>query len=726
MGKIHFSVDSALLRELGERLVGKPHIALAELVKNSYDADATRVVIRFDDNKIEVADNGHGMNFREFKHFWMRIGTPHKQSERLSRRFKRPVTGSKGVGRLAVQFLGKKLEIRTVSATKHDSELAAVVNWDEAVNAGELTSAVAEYSEGTRVSSFPSDKEHGTRITIKSLNQEWTEREFRDLAREIWWLQPPFRRNPQLTTDDQKTFRVVLKSPNEAEVAKFNEQMRASLDIWHARITGKLEQPRERAQRKRTGAATLVLEFADGRTVPMDYSVPDCVLHSAEFEIRIFHLQQRQPHGIRVEEARDYLKQFGGVHVYDAGFHLPYYGPSSDWLHIEIDHSHRLSKSQLLPEELQVAEGLNYLPTQARIYGVVHVDTSRERELARGEGDYLKIQVTRDRLVENQALENLRYLVRWALDFYAMQEAKNALERLEAVRDVEPVTAKFARVEDVLEKHRPEMPADLYSTLRHQVQEAVSASETESEVLARRSGLLGALATAGIAALAYEHEVRKQFKLLDDIADGLRQITPGDSAVQQTVRDYAHRLDEWLERARATRRLFSHLIDEENRERRERFKARRVIEEIRDQVRVLTRGIAITTTDVNEQLRLPKASLSEWAAIFQNVFLNAANALLDSKVKAVAVSSRSGGKKRSILVQDTGTGVDLNTADDLFKPFVRKLKISPERRALGVGGTGLGLTIVRMIANNVHCNVGFVEPDSGFRTAFELSWSEQE
>ncbi|MEI6128403.1 MAG: hypothetical protein WCQ99_17805, partial [Pseudomonadota bacterium] len=36
-----FSVDSMLLRELGERLVGRPHIALAELVKNSYDADAT-------------------------------------------------------------------------------------------------------------------------------------------------------------------------------------------------------------------------------------------------------------------------------------------------------------------------------------------------------------------------------------------------------------------------------------------------------------------------------------------------------------------------------------------------------------------------------------------------------------------------------------------------------------------------------------------------------------
>lgn len=38
---VNFQADSALLRELGERLVGQPHIALAELIKNAYDADAT-------------------------------------------------------------------------------------------------------------------------------------------------------------------------------------------------------------------------------------------------------------------------------------------------------------------------------------------------------------------------------------------------------------------------------------------------------------------------------------------------------------------------------------------------------------------------------------------------------------------------------------------------------------------------------------------------------------
>ena len=85
MPRVNFTVDSALLRELGERLVGKPHIALAELVKNGYDADASTVTIEFalEDDCITVRDDGHGMTFDEFRDFWMRVGTTHKSEKRL-------------------------------------------------------------------------------------------------------------------------------------------------------------------------------------------------------------------------------------------------------------------------------------------------------------------------------------------------------------------------------------------------------------------------------------------------------------------------------------------------------------------------------------------------------------------------------------------------------------------------------------------------------------------
>ena len=189
MPKLNFTIDSSLLRELGERLVGKPHIALAELIKNSYDADATQVTITLspDEDFIEICDDGHGMSFETFKDFWMRIGTTHKK-ERRSKNFCRQMTGSKGVGRLAVQFLAHKLTIRTVSNHYGHDWLEAQVDWNEAANAGELTQATVEYS----LNPSPPPFAHGTSIVLNKLKDSWEFDSIHKLASEVWWLQPPF------------------------------------------------------------------------------------------------------------------------------------------------------------------------------------------------------------------------------------------------------------------------------------------------------------------------------------------------------------------------------------------------------------------------------------------------------------------------------------------------------------------------------------------------------
>jgi HSP90 family molecular chaperone len=171
--KLKFTVDAALLRELGERLVGKAHIALAELVKNSYDADATEVIIRFAKDKIEIIDNGQGMNFAEFQNYWMRIGSPHKQEKTYSRKFKRPVTGSKGVGRLSVQFLASEMSLITSSDRLNELELSVDVDWRKAISAGDLTQAEAICLQRLREQAYPGGKPHGTKITLTSLQRSY-------------------------------------------------------------------------------------------------------------------------------------------------------------------------------------------------------------------------------------------------------------------------------------------------------------------------------------------------------------------------------------------------------------------------------------------------------------------------------------------------------------------------------------------------------------------------
>lgn len=716
MPYLNFTVDSALLQELGERLVGKPHIALAELVKNSYDADAHDVVIELDPGKdhIAVIDDGHGMTFEEFRDFWMRVGTVHKREKRVSKHLQRRMTGSKGVGRLAVQFLASELKVVTVSREKKGKWLKARVNWNEAVQAGDLIDARVFYSEPTSPPPF----EHGTSIILSGLKHEWTEEEIQGLAEEIWWLQPPFRSKSSLAPQDR--FEIEFQSPQRELEEVFEKQIQAIMSIWTARFVGKNE----------GGQVTILLEFSGEPPQKYTYQIADLPhnggqfdkernLNDGNFEARIFKLMYRQPHGIKVDDARKYFWKYGGVHVYDGGFRLPFYGtPDNDWVKIEYEHSHRRFVSDLLPKEFQAryaeTERLRYLPTLGRVFAVVNVDTSREPNL--------DIMITRDRLADSAAFDDLVGMVRYAFHVYAFEEARRQFERKQKEADVEPTSLKFERVEQVLDHYESQIPEHVYQDLREGIQEATAAATTQQDFLLEQMELLGPLATAGISALAYQHELRKQFVLIQDIIEEIENISAVSPELRQSLNSLAQDLSSWLERAQATNALFDYLADAENTKVKHHLRAVSVLEEVKRQTRFLARGIEVDLSEVDEDLWLPKASFAEWSAIFQNVFTNAFTAMLDSERRLLKASSQTKDGLRQVLIQDTGVGVDLEEAEKLFEPFERRLDLSPSRQALGYGGTGLGLTIVRLLANRIGCKVKFVEPNEGFSTAFSIEW----
>ena len=102
---LKFSVDTHIFRELGELLVGRDSTALLELIKNSYDADATQVVVTAvdlgvpDRGSIVIADNGCGMDQSRFENGFLRIASRYKEEgTRRSDYFQRRYTGSKGIG----------------------------------------------------------------------------------------------------------------------------------------------------------------------------------------------------------------------------------------------------------------------------------------------------------------------------------------------------------------------------------------------------------------------------------------------------------------------------------------------------------------------------------------------------------------------------------------------------------------------------------------------------
>jgi hypothetical protein len=119
--KAGFVVDTQLFRELGELLVGSDATALLELVKNSYDADATVVTVhgqRLSSKKqglILVFDDGNGMTLRQFRQGFLRLaGRSKTTGDRRSSRYGRRYTGEKGVGRLATHKLAQLIEVEAV------------------------------------------------------------------------------------------------------------------------------------------------------------------------------------------------------------------------------------------------------------------------------------------------------------------------------------------------------------------------------------------------------------------------------------------------------------------------------------------------------------------------------------------------------------------------------------------------------------------------------------
>lgn len=82
--KVAFKPRARSLKLLGDQLIGTPQLAIFELVKNSYDADADRVEIEIHNStdhllgQISVTDfGGEGMSLDTVLSVWMEPGAEH-------------------------------------------------------------------------------------------------------------------------------------------------------------------------------------------------------------------------------------------------------------------------------------------------------------------------------------------------------------------------------------------------------------------------------------------------------------------------------------------------------------------------------------------------------------------------------------------------------------------------------------------------------------------------
>jgi signal transduction histidine kinase len=189
--------------------------------------------------------------------------------------------------------------------------------------------------------------------------------------------------------------------------------------------------------------------------------------------------------------------------------------------------------------------------------------------------------------------------------------------------------------------------------------------------------------------------------------------------------DLADEFDKARRRLESLYELFAPLLSDMDKSATDRLRVRAVVEQSVGAMRALMPGVEFDLTGIPPGLRFPLGSLAEWNALLQNVLSNAWNAMLDSGRSEVFFRAGKDSRSREWLhISDTGQGlnVPLSETSKLFQPFERRLKISDDKRSIAIGGQGLGLAIVRMIARRRSADVAFIEPDEGFSTTFEIAW----
>src|SRR3989344_9223195 len=117
---LYFESSGRLVTILGRQSISNPNVALIETIKNSYDADATKVNILFKEIKeshhlgeIIISDNGSGMSEDDIRERWMKPATDNKLQEPVSKKYKRPKIGQKGIARFALSTLAREVELLT-------------------------------------------------------------------------------------------------------------------------------------------------------------------------------------------------------------------------------------------------------------------------------------------------------------------------------------------------------------------------------------------------------------------------------------------------------------------------------------------------------------------------------------------------------------------------------------------------------------------------------------
>jgi signal transduction histidine kinase len=723
---VAFSVNATIVRRLGRELVSARETALAELVKNSYDADATEVSVVISEldqpgGRLIIKDDGEGMTFEQIRDGFLRISSDAKERAPFSEKFKRRRAGQKGIGRFAVERLGKRLTLTTTTAKDADA-IQLTIDWDQFEESGDIG---AVRNPVTRVAK---EFEHGTRLIIDELREGWSitslqesQSYLNDLLEPDYFDSPKERSSKQhQTVSDQEDpgFKVSFSVLHGVKAESIPSQERELVSSALATVDAKVDEK---------GAWSIAVESKHlGHT--WDYNltlVPDDEKKNWQF-VKLKNIRLRVAYYIWDEEVveslnlkrkRKLISQLAGIRVYRNGFRVPPYGnPGNDWLGLDKAQGRR---------EILVAYGnrnwLGYLKI-VDPHNELIVETSSREGLVQN-AFYSELQTF--------AINSLRYC---AINIGRVRKKKVfASDQNFGQSKVERTRKRIQKLSDEIKSLTAARRSNI-SAYSKEAQTEATISEVRIELehllkdtteISGEMSILRVLASVGMSVLMFSHEVKGVLvAMLAQIDVLLLDDELGKKTLMRlrSLKDHILRLQHHTGfyestggAAAARERLYTDML----------ATASNFVDSFHPQAE--RRGISLKFEgDLMLTPQLVGIHEAEFAAILINLYTNSVKAIERRSGlthRRITLRHQRSGNKDYLDFLDNGDGIKKENRERIFEPFYTTTAVRTSFRpgSPEMFGTGLGLTITRDSVKSAGGSINVVFPaPTGYSTCIKL------
>lgn len=708
---VRFSIDAGIINRLGKELVGRQETALSELVKNSYDADASTVDIYFDRCEDEggtliIKDNGIGMNREQLINGFMRLSSSDKIHNPKSQKYNRTRAGRKGIGRFATQRLGEELIVvtQTLDAPK---ALKVSINWNKFENDADLILVSNQIEE------IEKTQDEGTILTINLLREKWNDASIKRGYRYISDLLQPFPLSKTLAKSNlDPGFKATCYRGIGKDAKPIVDDQKAFYDYALAEIDAYVDNSGDGYWNLKSSKVDVNEDILSISADDKIENVPFKVIKNVHFKAYYFIYDV----GLMPPQTNTYIKEcareYGGIRLYRNGFRvLPYGELENDWLGLDAS----VRKRVILP-----THGNN------NFFGFIEIIDER--------GDVFEETSSREGLLEDEAFQELKNFAFKVLISAVLRiaQARGRKEKAsdkkqlpvkdvidDVVKSIDDLEKQFSEQYERSEKSEGKQGAHEY-THEHfrRVKEKLLNAKTQTESLLGELSLLRILAGLGLTITQFVHEIKHYIPAMElDITTIESQVDKCNETIDRLRKNisgfstYTSYFDKAVSR-NVLRELNS-------------IELRDVVNDFEEAIKpeLVRAHISFCKTPIGYDLYTIPMHQSEWASILMNFYTNSRKAIKRAGAKGKIDITY--GKTDSIVYMefsDNGDGIKNEHVDKVFDAFfttstAKGLKASSYQE---ITGTGLGLKIVKDIIDSYQGDIYITTPKQGYSTTIRV------